>query len=271
MATFPEKFQNSPDFFPLPLRGKQILVTRPPELADVLCRLLESHGAQVWRVPLFKISPLGKEEILAQWLSFRVKPSIIICVSVNAVRFAVPVLQYYEEVSRDCQWFAVGKKTALALDACGLVPFCAPPPFNSEALLCHPLLQEVQGKQVMIFRGDGGRELLAQSLRDRGAQVVYLMAYRRVPMALPPWINEVQPEVVVVTSGEILRQFFSRFAAFAWLPLTPLVLISPRLVEEARQLGSQAPLFVAKEASDEGLVMAVLELVYEQFIRSSPL
>ena len=51
--------------------------------------------------------------------------------------------------------------------------------YNSEGLLAHPLLQNVSAKNITIFRGIDGCNLLAKTLCERGAQVEYAEVYQR--------------------------------------------------------------------------------------------
>jgi uroporphyrinogen-III synthase len=84
--------------------------------------------------------------------------------------------------------------------------------FDSEALLELPELTDVAGKRVIIFRGDGGRELLGDTLKARGASVEYLSCYRRARPQLDPapllklW-EEGRLDAVTLTSSEGLRNF----------------------------------------------------------------
>ena len=71
--------------------------------------------------------------------------------------------------------------------------------------------REPQGKRVVVFRGDGGRELLADELTARGALVEYATCYRRARPGLDPapllaaWAARRVSHAVTVTSSEGLR------------------------------------------------------------------
>ena len=79
--------------------------------------------------------------------------------------------------------------------------------FDSEALLALPEMRDLAGKRVVIFRGDGGRELLGDTLIARGAIVEYAECYRRskptsdAAVLLRLWARD---EVlgIVITSSE---------------------------------------------------------------------
>jgi uroporphyrinogen-III synthase len=145
--------------------------------------------------------------------------------------------------------------------------------FNSEALLAMPQLHNVSGRRIIIFRGEGGRELLGDTLVNRGAQVVYANVYRR---ALPeldknkliqPWM-QAQNSAVIVTSQEGLDNLVMLLDADAGKRLrqTPIVVISERILDKARQHGIQAPVVIAKQASDEAILEALIELSRQQNI-----
>ena len=108
---------------------------------------------------------------------------------------------------------AVGQGTVKALAAHGVAGCVAPRErFDSEALLALPELAaaRVAGKRVAIFRGDGGRELLAETLRARGAAVDCVTCYRRsgpadgVAPLLAAW-RAGKLDALTVSSSEGLR------------------------------------------------------------------
>jgi uroporphyrinogen-III synthase len=160
---------------------------------------------------------------------------------------------------------AVGPATARALNDAGYEDvLCADSPFNSEAVLELPQLRRVAGARIVIFRGGDGRGLLAQVLRERGAEVEYAEAYRRA--SPPPPSAEVaaalrrgQVEAVTATSGQTLEQLVEMCSGglHRGLLRAQLVVSSDRMVKLAESLGFRMPL-VAAEPGDRALVEALV-------------
>jgi len=157
------------------LAGVGVLVTRPSRQADGLVEAIEDHGGTAIRFPVIDIVPRGAAEISADAALLQ-KPDVVIFVSRNAVQFGLAH-------ASGASVAAVGPATAAALEAAGRSPDIQPASgFDSEHLLEEPCLLDVAGKTVRIVRGVNGRELLADTLRSRGAVVEYLPVYeRRIP------------------------------------------------------------------------------------------
>jgi len=223
--------------------------------AEHLCQLIAEKGGQPVRLPVIEIVEIDDKSALLECRKQSL--DIAIFISANAVEKTLPTLQNHLPP----QVIAVGKRTAQTLKAWGLTALCPPPPFNSEALLSMPQMQTVTGKQIVIFRGEGGRELLAETLQQRGATVNYVQVYRRVQPPTPAWIANTQVDIIIVTSQEGLRNLFAMLDGQSWLRHTPLVVMSTRIRAEAERLGVDAPVFVASAASDEGLLEGVLQCI----------
>jgi len=238
--------------------NQKVLVTRPSHQAHKLCQLISEAGGQAIRFPMIEIVEIkDKSELLAHCAALN-SGDIVIFISANAVEKTLPFLLKYPIV-KTVQLFAVGKKTASVLSENGLSAVCAPPPFNSEALLTLPELQQsiLQGKKVIIFKGEGGRELLADSLQQRGAEVSIVAVYQRIQPYESMDITQV-PDIITITSVQSLDNLFSMLSGKSWLKNTPLAVLGERIAKQARRL-TQAPVFIAPIASDEGLLNAILE------------
>jgi uroporphyrinogen-III synthase len=235
------------------LSGIKVLVTRPAHQSEPLCKLIAAEGGQPVRLPVIEIVEMDDKKALLDCRELMDDLDIAIFISANAVEKTLPTLLAH--FSSQLQLFAVGKRTAETLKKWGLTVLCPASPFNSEALLEMPQLQSVQGKNMVIFRGEGGRELLAETLRQRGAIVNYVNVYRRIQPPVPAWITQV--DIITVTSVEGLRHLLMMLEKQAWVRHTPLVVMSKRIRAEAEKLGIQAPIFVAPTASDEGLLRAI--------------
>ena len=159
----------------------------------------------------------------------------------------------------------VGRGSARELEHFGIENVIVPTGrFDSEALLERPELQRVAGNKIVIFRGDGGRELLGDTLKSRGAEIEYAECYRRVrPCAdvtplLRRWARG-EVDIVSVTSADGLRKLFEMLgsAGQPWLIRTPLVTVSEHMKAICRELGFKAEPRIAAQASDAAVLEAI--------------
>lgn len=247
-----------------PLRGVGVLVTRPAHQAESLCDQLVAAGATPVRFPVLEIQPTRDPSAASALLSRLDESDIVIFVSANAVRFALEYPGVGASLAAAGRVAAVGRRTADALRERGVQVDIVPAGRqDSEALLAHDGLQAVGGRRVVIVRGEGGREHLAETLHERGARVEYAELYRRVrpvvdTAALMTRWRGGDIDVAVVTSAEALANLYEMIAVEhrELLLRTPLVVMSERIAERGRELGFREVL-VVPEASDAGLVSAI--------------
>jgi uroporphyrinogen-III synthase len=249
-----------------PLEGLGVLVTRPAHQAAHLCELIEAAGGRALRFPVLEIlDPLDSGPLL-DVIGRLEEFDMAVFISANAVSKAMNLIMARGPLPAHLKLIAIGKGSARELDGYGRpADICPKGRFDSEALLEMAEMQQVAGKRVVIFRGDGGRELLGDTLRARGAEVVYAEAYRRGrPQAdlgalMYHWARG-EIGAVVVTSNEGLRNLFDMVGKLGreWLRRTQLVVVSVRAAELARELGFKHPPVVAHEASDESLLEALV-------------
>lgn len=170
------------------LRHLQVLITRPLEQAREWERELRGLGADTALLPVMSIEPVSEPAELQ-----RVKERMmaladyqkVVFVSRNAVQHAWEWIdRYWPQLPAHIRYFAVGSATASAASEYGLHVEAAGEAMNSEALLRLPALQSVAHEKILICRGRGGRDFLAENLRARGAQVDFCELYhRRLPEA----------------------------------------------------------------------------------------
>ena len=242
-------------------------MTRPAGQAEGLCRLIEDAGGEAVRLPLLEIIPEQPNGEGARRLRRLDDMDWVIFVSANAVRYAFGLMIQAPEAKCWPRIAAIGRATAEELAKHGVAVDLMPKQqFNSEMLLAAPELADVKELRFLIVRGAGGRETLAETLRARGAQVDYAEVYRRI---LPPtdvdgliarWRSG-GIHVITITSGEALGNLASLLAERAeeLLVQTPLVVISERLAQQARDLGC-VRVATAMAANDEAIVESVIGL-----------
>jgi uroporphyrinogen-III synthase len=248
----------------LKLNGIKVLVTRPAHQAEPLCQLISAEGGEPIRLPVIEIIEVDDKSALLECRAHLDELDIAVFISANAVTKSLPTLLAQGPLPSHLQLIAVGKSTAKTLKNWGLTVKSPKPPFNSEAMLEMPEMQQVEGQKIVIFRGEGGRELLAQTLRKRGATVNYINVYRRVQAPTPAWINELAIDIITVTSVEGLEHLLAMLAQHRCLSHTPFVVMSERIRLSAQQYGIQVPIFVAPTASDQGLLEAIQQSQMEK-------
>ena len=147
----------------------------------------------------------------------------------------------------------------------GIVPASG---FNSEALLAEDEFRDMAGQRVLILRAQGGRELLGDTLRQRGATVGYLEVYRRI---LPqPGTGEVEKieslwaqggiRFVAANSVETLDNLVRLLTQDGQrlLRASRIVTISERVVRKAEQIGIAAPALLAGLPTDQAMLGIML-------------
>lgn len=226
------------------LAGVRVLVTRPVEQAEELCRLIEAEGGIAVRFPTIAITATNNTQDIQQRLARLDTVDWLIFVSRNAVNFALKANNGKISFNKT-RIAAIGKATAEALNEAGLpVDLLPSSSFDSEALLAMPELQDVKNQSVLIVRGVAGRETLASVLTERGATVAYLTVYQRIKPTVDDTeliglLNARRLTVVTVTSGEVLENLLSMVAKSYHHLLfdLPLIVVSDRIKQLATDLG----------------------------------
>lgn len=252
----------------------RVVITRPEPQASLWQQRLADKGLASTVVPVMAIAAVTDTAARE-----RVKQLILnvdhyqkaIFVSRNAVTHACEWLDdYWPQLPVGIDYFAVGSATAqqlaqadIAVTALGREDSA----MNSEALLADPALQQVSDEKIVIFRGVGGRDVLAATLRERGARVDYCELYhRQLPLeaeaqlltALAPAAR--RQDILSVHSGESLQnltQLLDAHPALADYARTrPLLVPGERVATLGREMGFNH-LLVAHNAGDNAMLEAL--------------
>jgi len=251
------------------LKGLRVLVTRPAGQADRLHDLVAAAGGKPVRLPAIEIHDTLELERLQKVLMQLDSYDLAVFISVNAVDKAMEYCRVLPAWPASVQIATVGMRSAEALEAYGLTVDLVPEHrFNSEALLALPALQDMTGKRVVIFCGNGGRNTLRDTLVKRGANVDYVEVYRRVCPNVEPesLLHLWQPgllDVISIASNETLQNLYDMAGAEGQPDLCrlPLVVASQRQAVLAEKLGfSQTPV-VAENACDEAIIAGLKTFV----------
>jgi uroporphyrinogen-III synthase len=222
-----------------PLQGVGVLVTRPRAQAAELIELIQNKGGNAICFPVIDIVPRD-ESAIAQDAALLPTPDIALFVSRNAVAYGLTH-------AAGAKKGATGPATAAAIQARGQTVDIQPDQgFDSESLLAESVLQDVAGKNIRIIRGKDGRELLADTLRDRGARVDYLSVYERVlPQCSSESLAQIEAawrgghiQAITVMSVQTLQNLFKLLPDWCTdqIENVPLVTPAARVIKEALDL-----------------------------------
>jgi uroporphyrinogen-III synthase len=247
------------------LAGRTIVVTRPERQARGLAELIRQAGGKPLVFPVLEILDIEDPGPLNDIVDRIDQFDLAIFISPNAVQKATVVIDAHGGFPPRLRAAAVGKGSASELRRLGIAGVITPSDrFDSEALLERPELQAVAGQRILIFRGDGGRDLLGDTLAARGAKVEYAECYRRAkPEASPAPLFELwardELSGIVITSSEGVRNLFEMVgsAGRAWLAQTLLFVPHARIAETARALG--ATRIVLTGPNDDGVLAGMID------------
>lgn len=269
-----------------PLAKLKIAVTRPRDQAAPVARRIEQAGGIPLLFPLLDIAPVQDQQALHEQISRLAQFDLVIFISPNAVQYGMAAIRAanislpaslnpsvgrasarqlrqtrneHVGLKPDLQIATVGQGSAKALRELGVANVIAPAErFDSEGLLALPELQDVAGWRVLILRGDGGRELLGDTLRARGATVEYAACYRRSkPQQDIAVLLDAAPDALTVTSSEALGYLWQMLddAQREGLCGVPLFVPHQRIAELAQRQGWRQVRLT--DAGDDGLLFAL--------------
>jgi len=253
------------------LKDAHILVTRPLHQADNLCQLIVNSGGIAVRFPTLEIEGvhdfLSTKAIIANLNKYQK----VVFISANAVNFALKANGGKIDNLDPTRVAAIGHATAQALKAANLLAGCIPESgFNTEALLAMPQMQMLRGQHCLIIRGQGGREELADSLRNKGVNVDYWETYKRIIpkidiSAVTSLIYQNKLDAITITSSEALENLLTMLGKEQHQRLfcIALTVVSERIRDCATRMGFKR-IAVADNPSDSSILDTVTKLINEE-------
>ncbi|HVF65950.1 MAG TPA: uroporphyrinogen-III synthase [Casimicrobiaceae bacterium] len=238
-----------------------VVVTRPARQAATFAQKLAVLGAVPILVPSIVIVAPADRSAIEEAHAHLDDYDIAVFVSANAVEHGMPS---HDRWPARLVTLAPGPGTAEALTHRGLHNARVPSTtFDSEGLLALPELQHVEGKRVLVFCGEAGRNVLATSLRDRKARVDVVVCYRRTApttgaAGLTEAITQRRAHAITLTSVEGTENLWTmlddagRNAVMMLQAFAP----HPRIAAHARSLGFNA---IETPGGDAGLIAGLLE------------
>lgn len=235
------------------LTGKKILITRPIEQSKYLSAQLGAQGAECFVIPAIEIKSVNyavSHNELSQYDKF-------IFISQNAVLLGPQLSQLNKPI------YAVGQATAQSLKDKGCSQVIVPKTFSSESLLEQPGLSDVQGENILIICGQGGRRLLEETLRQRGAKYKRLEVYQRVypqqgEQDLRETLASVVLDFIVVTSEQALIHLVQMAGSFEQeLKTRQLIVIGKRLAGSVKALGFSKPAIIVDLCDSASIVEVI--------------
>jgi uroporphyrinogen III methyltransferase/synthase len=244
-----------------PLLGRTVVVTRARTQASILARRLTDLGAEVVAAPVITTTPLPPEEVdpaLAPLDEY----DLICITSQTAID---PFFGALRRQGLDARALAgariatIGSTTAAALAERGIDADIVPVRQVAEGLVEALAGEQVDGRRALVARGLEGRDLLPDTLRERGAEVDVVPLYRTLPLPLSQVALEAatRADYVTFTSSSTVRNFVEAIGD-DFPSQARIVSIGPATSATARELSLEVQVEAERHDVD-GLVDALLE------------
>ena len=236
-----------------------ILITRPEGKGAALAQQLEQAGYQASLFPVLKITHLTPS---STELSPLLNADKIIFISQDAVS---ALSQLKPDINTKAQFYAVGQQTADIIYEQFGVRAAVPKQYDSEGLLALKSLAEVDGCNIVLVKGQGGRPELAKTLKERGAFLNNCVVYKREPTesVTSNWTDHWKSQNVhgiVITSNAAVDAIFKSLTAhqLQWLQQCRFYVASERIAAYLKlQQVSSANIHIAAGASDNAMFTCI--------------
>jgi uroporphyrinogen-III synthase len=230
-----------------------VVITRPIAQGEAFARRVAALGRHAVVFPLIEIKPLADIAPLRAALAELTSYAMVAFVSPNAIDATLSIVRSWP---KDVALAVMGESSRAALARYGLTSANAnivrpldSARTDSETLLEALDLNALQGKRVLIVRGETGRELLADALRGARVDVTQVAAYRRHAPVLDAARRMQLTELAnsendwIITSSEALRNLLQMaeqvlgHAGVAKILQQKIVVPHARIEETGRGLG----------------------------------
>lgn len=256
----------------------RVIVTRPPAQAAAWVARLQALGIDAVALPLIGIAPPDDPApVHAAWHALP-GCALVMFVSPNAVQHFFALRPEGAAWPPALQAGSTGPGTSAALREAGLTDaqVVEPPPdaprFDSEALWAQLAGRAWAGCRVLVVRGEEGRDWFATTLREQGARVDFVAAYRRLAPVADAAMQAVidaaraapQSHLWLFSSSEAIGHLQHLAPGADWQAAAAAA-SHPRIAETARAAGFGR---VDEVAPDPAAVAAALQA---RSIQSGPL
>ena len=245
-----------------PLHGKRIVVTRARAQASALASRLAALGAEVVELPSIRIEPRIESAEVRDAVAALHTYALVCFASPNAVRLLFEAMAAQGRDARAlaaARVAAIGPGTAAALRERGLIEDIVPERSIAESLVDALAGFDVVGRPVLIARAAHGRQVLAEALRARGAQLDDVALYETLTETPDPAALEAaaSADYVTFTSSSTARNLLGAIGD-GFPRGARVVSIGPATSATARELGLEVHV-EAERHDPEGLVAALVD------------
>jgi uroporphyrinogen III methyltransferase / synthase len=251
-----------------PLAGKRIIVTRAGAQAYGLVEQIGRAGGEVVELPTIEIQPPESFDAFDAAIGNVEQYDWLIFTSVNSVGPFLVRLRLGGKTAASISSLkvgAIGPETAKRLASAGITASLVPERYQAEGILDALKSETMSGKRVLIPRAAEAREILPETLRQWGAAVDVVIAYRT---ALPgidvapvaELLRQRKVDVITFTSSSTVKNFVRLFGDKNLAEIaggSAIACIGPITASTVEQSGGRAEI-VAEEFTTAGLTRAII-------------
>ncbi|MHB1418631.1 MAG: uroporphyrinogen-III C-methyltransferase [Bacillota bacterium] len=251
-----------------PLFGKRVVITRAKGQAGLMMEKIEALGGEPWEFPAIGVEEPEDYGPMDRAIAEIENYNWVIFTSANGVEFFFRRMHHFNRDIRalhKAKLGAIGPRTREVLERYGLVVDFVPEEYVAEAVIEGLRSEDMKGARVLLPRADIARPVLPEALRERGATVDDVNAYRTVKgrgdaAALREMLLDGTIHAVTFTSSSTARNFAELLPAGELLDLlrgVTVASIGPVTSKTVRGLG--LPVDVeAEEYTVDGLIKALV-------------